>query len=998
MSGLNPDHWDEFGNYIGPDLDDEEEEAGDSFGGRVDALLRPGGRSAAYDEDEADEERGEPANDRPGMGLQRMRVDEAPSQAVILHEDKKYYPTAEEVYGSGVEALVQEEDTQPLTEPIIQPIKIKKFHVAEPDLPYTTYNKEYLVDLTNFPELVRNVAIIGHLGHGKSTFMDMLIQQTHEAKWGLKRYARYTDTLNLERDRELSIKSMPMSLVLPDLKGKSFLLNMLDTPGHVNFSDEVTAALRISDAAVVVVDVIEGVMLNTERSIRHAINEKLKIVLVVNKLDRLMLELKIPPTDAYFKIRHTIEEVNSIISSASGSEDMRVSPELGNVCFACSTMRWCFSLESFARLYAMTYESFDTAAFAKRLWGEIFYNTEKRTFTRKATESGRVRTFVHFILEPLYKIFSQVLGEDIDALKTTLDSLGVYLKPHQLKMDVKPLLELVLSQFLGDASCFVEMVTKFAPNPLENARTKVEHIYTGPMDSAIAEAMMRCDPEGPVMMHVVKLYNSEDNKRFDAFGRIFSGTLKVGSKVRVLGEGYSPEDEEDMTIQTVEGISIFESRYRIKMSAAPPGSWVLVEGVDPSIMKTATITTAAPSEDEPLYIFRPLRFNTSSVVKVAVEPVNPTELPKMLDGLRKINKSYPLVQTRVEESGEHIIMGTGELYLDCVLHDLRRMYSDIEIKVADPIVRFAETVVETSALKCFAETPNKKNKLTMISEPLDKGIAEDIENRNVSLDMPNKQLGDFFVNNYQWDLLASRNIWAFGPDDAGPNILVNDTLPSEVDKKLLTSIKDSMKQGFKWATREGPLCDEPIRNVKFRLIDAAIAPEPIYRGGGQIIPTARRVCYSAFLTATPRLMEPVFFVEIQAPADCVAAVYTVLGRRRGHVTQDMPKPGSPLYTVKALIPVIDSAGFETDLRTHTQGQAFCQQVFDHWQIVPGDPLDKSIVLRPLEPSPAQHLARDFMVKTRRRKGLSEDVSWAKCVIFDCDWSPSLRGCAEQVLR
>ena len=116
------------------------------------------------------------------------------------------------------------------------------------------------------------------------------------------------------------------------------------------------------------------------------------------------------------------------------------------------------------------------------------------------------------------------------------------------------------------------------------------------------------------------------------------------------------------------------------------------------------------------------------------------------------------------------------------------------------------------------------------------------------------------------------------------------------------------------------------------------------------------------------------FVEVQAPADCISAVYTVLARRRGHVVQDLAKPGSPLYTVKAYLPAIDSFGFETDLRTHTQGQAFCLSVFHHWQIVSGDPLDKSIVIRPLEPQPAPHLAREFMVKTRRRKGLSEDVS------------------------
>lgn len=149
-------------------------------------------------------------------------------------------------------------------------------------------------------------------------------------------------------------------------------------------------------------------------------------------------------------------------------------------------------------------------------------------------------------------------------------------------------------------------------------------------------------------------------------------------------------------------------------------------------------------------------------------------------------------------------------------------------------------------------------------------------------------------------------------------------------------------------------CQSAMRGVRFRILDASLAQEPIFRGGGQIVPTARRVCYSSFLMvsffasvyvafktdcntlqATPRLMEPVYYVEVQTPADCVATVYTVLGRRRGHVTKDLPKDGSPLYTVKALIPVIDANGFETDLRTATQGQAFCLQVFDHWSIVPG---------------------------------------------------------------
>lgn len=111
----------------------------------------------------------------------------------------------------------------------------------------------------------------------------------------------------------------------------------------------------------------------------------------------------------------------------------------------------------------------------------------------------------------------------------------------------------------------------------------------------------------------------------------------------------------------------------------PAGNWALIEGVDQTIFKTATIT--ALEDTEQAEVFRHLRFNTKSTIKIAVEPVNPSELPKMLDGLRKVNKSYPLLSTRVEESGEHVVLETGELYLDCVMHDLRKVYADIDIKV-----------------------------------------------------------------------------------------------------------------------------------------------------------------------------------------------------------------------------------------------------------------------------------------------------------------------------
>jgi len=173
------------------------------------------------------------------------------------------------------------------------------------------------------------------------------------------------------------------------------------------------------------------------------------------------------------------------------------------------------------------------------------------------------------------------------------------------------------------------------------------------------------------------------------------------------------------------------------------------------------------------------------------------------------------------------------------------------------------------------------------------------------------------------------------------------------------------------------LCDEPIRGVKFKILDATVAADAIQRGGGQIIPTARRVIYSSFLTAEPRLMEPIFYVEVQAPPDMIEAASLVITRRRGTVIKDEPIPGSPFFVVKGYIPVIDSFGFETDLRAHTRGMAFVLQVFDHWSLVPGNPLDENIVLRPLEPSRPFELAREFMVKTRRRKGLGDNVTVAK---------------------
>jgi U5 small nuclear ribonucleoprotein component len=129
--------------------------------------------------------------------------------------------------------------------------------------------------------------------------------------------------------------------------------------------------------------------------------------------------------------------------------------------------------------------------------------------------------------------------------------------------------------------------------------------------------------------------------------------------------------------------------------------------------------------------------------------------------------------------------------------------------------------------------------------------------------------------------------------------------------------------------------------------------------------------------ASPRLMEPMYSVSMTGPQDSVSTVYNILARRRGHVLSDGPIAGTPLYRVDGLLPVIDSFGFETDLRINTPGRAMVSLVFDRWNVVPGDPLDREVVTRPLQMANPLGTARDFVLKTRRRKGLSEDVTVAK---------------------
>lgn len=161
---------------------------------------------------------------------------------------------------------------------------------------------------------VRNMSVIAHVDHGKSTLTDSLVCKAGIIANAKAGEARFTDTRADEQERSITIKSTGISLYYA-YDSQDYLINLIDSPGHVDFSSEVTAALRVTDGALVVVDCVEGVCTQTETVLRQALAERVTPVLFLNKIDRIFLETKLAFEDAYQGFLRIIENVNVIIAT-----------------------------------------------------------------------------------------------------------------------------------------------------------------------------------------------------------------------------------------------------------------------------------------------------------------------------------------------------------------------------------------------------------------------------------------------------------------------------------------------------------------------------------------------------------------------------------------------------------------------------------------------------------------------------------------------------------
>ena len=204
-----------------------------------------------------------------------------------------------------------------------------------------------ILKLMGKKERVRNIGIVAHIDHGKTTMTDSLLAEAGVISPKIAGEARWLDYLEEEQKRGITIKTANISL-LHEVDGQPYLINLIDTPGHVDFTGKVTRALRAIDGVIVVVDAVEEVMVQTETVTRQALMERVRPVLFINKVDRLIRELKLSPKEAQEKIVRIIREFNHLIDLYAEPEfrdKWKVDPAKGTVAFGSALHRWGFTVQ-----------------------------------------------------------------------------------------------------------------------------------------------------------------------------------------------------------------------------------------------------------------------------------------------------------------------------------------------------------------------------------------------------------------------------------------------------------------------------------------------------------------------------------------------------------------------------------------------------------------------------------------------------------------------------
>ncbi|GMH33552.1 hypothetical protein BSKO_01386 [Bryopsis sp. KO-2023] len=731
---------------------------------------------------------------------------------------------------------------------------------------------EELCQLQAKQDRVRNISVMAHVDHGKTTLSDHLIASNGLIHPKAVGEVRFLDHKEDEQLRGITMKSSSISLLyLPGAATsskdpneilsaerieKGYLINLIDSPGHVDFCSEVSTAARLTDGCLVVVDAVEGVCIQTHAVLRQAWEEKVQPCLVINKMDRLVLELGVSPLEAFGRLRQIVTDVNMIVSAFESErfiseanavlahedakeaamyadhdsdeleEDMEdmFDPCKGNVVFGSAYDGWAFRIQQFAEMYAAK-QGASATALERGLWGDYFFQPKTKAVVKgKLGGGGKGKPmFVQFILEPIWNAYSVCApGSDVAGV------LGKIVKGRNLtRVDVTALkksephkaVKTVLSAWLPLSEAILGMVVRHLPSPQDASEVRISKLMTFPPNQSsesgaemeiVQRALKTSDslPSAPLVIFISKMMAvpvsvlprspgdpiraDPNSDEFLAFGRVFSGIARAGMEVHVLSPAYDPTNPDaHRQVTTLGNLYLMMGRGLEKLQVVPAGNVFAVGGLGQFISKSATISSTPMCP--PL---APMTFQSSAIVRVAVEPVMASQMHILESGLTKLGKADPFVEVEVLDSGEHVLGAAGEVHLDTCLKELRERFAKIELEVSEPLVAFRETVsdpqeapdrgVERTERIIEAFTPTGLCGIRVRARPV-MGKAASILDNNRDLLMAaiegqaekpteiqeiGEQLKSVLADAPEQAVSQFERAWVLGPKQSGPNLLL----------------------------------------------------------------------------------------------------------------------------------------------------------------------------------------------------------------------------------
>ncbi len=707
---------------------------------------------------------------------------------------------------------------------------------------------------------IRNIGIIAHIDHGKTTMTDSLLAEAGLLSPKIAGEARALDYLEEEQKRGITIKTANISL-LHEMEGRPYVINLIDTPGHVDFTGKVTRALRAIDGAVVVVDAVEEVMVQTETVTRQALEERVRPVLFINKVDRLIKELRLTPDEIQNKLIRIIRDFNNLIDIYGEPEfkqEWKVDPAKETVAFGSALHKWGFTL-SMAQ--------------------------------QKGTK------------------FSDI----VDAYnKGEFEKLPELLPLH---------------------TAILDMVTRNMPNPIEAQKYRVTKVWKGEMDSEIGQAMLTCDDNGPTIM-CITMAQMDPHAGLVATGRLFSGSIREGAQVHLVNakKGYR-----------VQQVSMYMGAFREVVGEITAGNIAALLGLD---LARAGESLVDAEHSAVMFPFERIKYVSEPVVTIAIEPKYPRDLPRLVDAMHRLSIEDPnLVTTINKETGEYLLSGMGELHLEIAVKFLKEYGGGLDLVTSRPIVVYRESVIG-KGIVAMAKSPNKHNRFWMEIQPLEETVVSMIEKGDVAEEMGRKRIGNVLYREAKWPTEEARNVWAL---EEHKNLIIDLTKGIQ----YLREARDMIISGFRWACQAGPLCEEPLRGVKVKLMDVQLHEDPVHRGPAQIMPATRRAILGSFLTANPAILEPIYKIGVSVPAQWVGESTSIITRKRGRILSSEQK--GALTKIEGYIPVAETFGLSAEMRSATSGHAFWQCTFDHWEKAPDS------------------VAAEVIRQVRERRGLSLEV-------------------------